>query len=271
MRIHGFKPEKGVYLYLHPNYSTVQKISSLLVLLMLSLGLQAQTCTIAVAANAYDVVQELAGRFQAVRHLSIKLVSGASGTLTAQIRNGAPYSLFLSADTSFPHQLYKEGLTLGRPVVYAKGKLVLCSTLLKDIHSWQLYLGQHPGAKIALATPAGAPYGKAAEEFLRYYRLTDKVKPQLVYGTSISQVNTYILTGAVIMGFSSQSFIELCRRRNQPVYAMDAQPGTYAPVLQGMVLLKQGSPDERQIAEKFYTFLQSTEATALFKEYGYSK
>ncbi len=249
----------------------MRKTSVLIILIFLTAQLRAQTCTVAVAANAYEVLQVLAARFQTREHLTIKLVSASSGTLATQIRNGAPYSLFLSADTSYPEQLYKEGLTLHQPVVYAIGKLILCSTVLKDMHAWQQYMSQHPQAKIALATSMGAPYGKAAEQYLRHYQLTEKVKAQLVYGTSISQVNTYIATGAAAIGFSSRSFIETCRLRHLPVSWMEAESGSYSPVLQGMVRLKQGSPDEKMIAEKFYKFLSGTEATGLFREYGYTK
>lgn len=269
--MNGFKHGKPGYLYLRENYFQMQRISALLIVLFISLGLSAQTCTVAVAANAYEVVQVLAERFQAAQHLQLRLVSSASGTLAAQIRNGAPFSLFLSADTSYPNQLYRQGLGLHLPVVYARGKLILGSTVLKDIPTWKKYLDLHPDARIALATPAGAPYGKAAVEYLQSEKLAENIKSRLVYGTSIAQVNTYILTGAVVMGFSSRSFIETCRLRHQAIYWMEADSQRYTPVLQGMVLLKQGSAEEKNVAEKFYHYLLSREAIALFKAYGYGR
>lgn len=241
-----------------------------LIFLLLTLAVLpvfSQTCTVAVAANAYNVSQALVSRFEEQTHQQVRLVSGASGTLAAQIRNGAPFDLFLSADTVYPAQLFKEGRTAGLPKIYATGKLVLCSSSLKDLNGWYAYLQTHPAARVAIASPAGAPYGKAAEEYLTHTGILDKIKSQIIYGTSITQVNMYITTAAVIVGFSSLSYVRECELKHIPVYYLEPDQKEYSTIYQAMVLLKQGK--DQQTAARFYAFMQTAAAQKIFSQFGY--
>lgn len=247
----------------------IRKILTAVLLLAGPLSVYSQTCTLAVAANAHDVLEVLAGKFSTEYHLEVKLVTGASGTLSTQIRNGAPFDLFLSADTLYPGQLYRDGLTTGRPVVYARGSLVLCSTTQQDLGNWVIWLGRHTEARLAVADPQAAPYGRAATEFMQHEHLTGRIKPSIVYGTSISQVNLYISTGTVAMGFTSLSYVREREARHLPVYYSQPAPSTYRPIDQAMVLLKSRDPSSELVAEKFFTYLQKDEARQVLRTYGY--
>lgn len=239
-------------------------------LIFFTLKASAQECTVAVAANAHDVTAELIAAFGKTYPFKVKLVSSASGTLNAQIRNGAPYDIFMAADTSYTQQLYKQGFTINEPVIYAIGKLVLCSTQLRDLTTFSNYLSDHSNDKIAIANPEGAPYGKAAIEYLQSVSLLEKIKSSIIYGTSISQVNIYILSGSVAMGFTSLSFVRECQFKNKKIYFILPDQSKYHPIAQGMVLLKQGAPANRPATMSFYAYLQGKEARLIFKKYGYA-
>lgn len=239
-------------------------------LLICSLNGYSQEFTVAVAANAHDVVAELIASFEKEQSVKVNLVSGASGTLNSQIKNGAPFDLFMAADTTYTQELYRQGLTVGRPSVYAIGKLVLCSTRLKDLSKWAAYLLNHPAEKIAIANPIAAPYGRATIEFLHSVSLLDKIKKTVIYGTSISQVNLYIITGTVSMGFTSMSFIKECEFKKQQIYWLAPDPKSYHQIAQEMVLLKNGRNESKKNAALFYTYLLSKQARLIFTKYGYS-
>ena len=122
--------------------------------------------------------------------------------------------------------------------------------------------------KIAVANPAIAPYGKAAEETLKDKGILNDIKSKIVYGESISQVNTYITTGVAEVGFTTQALVKDPANKTK-LYWKVIDPKTYAPIEQGMVLLKHASdnPD----AEKFYQYILSPAAKAIFEEYGYRR
>ena len=240
------------------------------ILLICSLKSYSQEFTVAVAANAHDVVSELIASFEKSQPEKINLVSGASGTLNSQIKNGAPFDLFMAADTTYTQELYTHGLTIGKPSIYAIGKLVLCSIRLKDLSKWPAYLIDHPGEKIAIANPVAAPYGRATIEYLQSISLLNKIKEAVIYGTSISQVNLYIIAGSVSMGFTSMSFIKECEFRKQQIYWLAPDPKSYHQIAQEMVLLKNGTARSKKNAALFYTYLLSKQARLIFKKYGYS-
>lgn len=240
------------------------------VLLFCSLKSYSQEFTVAVAANAHDVVAELIAVFEKAHSVKINLVSGASGTLNSQIKNGAPFDLFMAADTTYTQELYNQELTIGKPSIYAIGKLVLCSTRLKDLSKWPVYLLNHPAEKMAIANPVGAPYGKASIEYLQSISMLDKIKAAVIYGISISQVNLYIIAGSVSMGFTSMSFIKECEFKKQQIYWLAPDPKSYHQIAQEMVLLKNGRTESKKQAALFYAYLLSKQARLIFTKYGYS-
>ena len=111
----------------------------------------AQPVRVAVAANAQFVLKKLASDFRKRTGIPVEVIGGASGKLAVQIRNGAPYDIFLSADMEFAQRLSTEGLTLTKPRVYALGSLIVCSSTISDLKNWKSHIiGKTPG-KIAIA------------------------------------------------------------------------------------------------------------------------
>jgi len=226
----------------------------------------AQNLKVAVAANLQPVIKVLQKDFKQRTGIGIEPIAGPSGNLVAQIRNGAPYDLFLSADMGFPETLFKGGFSEKKPVVYAQGLLIICSNQNIGFENWERLLMTARVKKIAIANPAIAPYGKAAEEALRHKGIFNDIYAKIVTGESISQVNTYITTGVADVGFTTQSLIKDAGNKT-PLYWKAIDPKLYAPIEQGMVLLKHAAGNAN--AEKFYQYILSPAARAIFKEYGY--
>ena len=234
---------------------------------MLFVGsLKGQSIKVAVAANLQSIIKVLAQDFNQKTGLTIEPIIGASGNLAAQIKNGAPYDLFLSADMNFPSQLYNEGFSSQKPIVYAKGSLIICSNQDIIIENWGNLLQSGKVVKIAIANPKIAPYGKATEEALTKLDILKNIQPKLVYGESISQVNTYITTGVVDIGFTTQAMVTDQTNKNK-LYWKVVDANLYQPIEQGMVVLK--SADNNNSVQKFYQYLLSTSAKAIFEQYGY--
>jgi molybdate transport system substrate-binding protein len=247
--------------------SCIKQVNILAALwLLLIIPAFAQNIKIATAANLQSVIKVLAQDFKQKTGIQIDPIVGSSGNLTAQIRNGSPYDLFLSADMTFPETLFKEGFSSKRPVVYAQGSLIICSNQNIGFENWERILMTERIKKIAIANPAIAPYGKAAEEALKGKGILDDVKPKIVFGESISQINTYITTGAAEVGFTTQALVKDPANKTQ-LYWKVIDPKTYSPIEQGMVLLKHAG--DSADAEKFYQYILGPSAKAIFEEYGY--
>jgi molybdate transport system substrate-binding protein len=150
--------------------------------------------------------------------------------------------------------------------VYALGRLIICSSSNINLKHWDKLITGDQVNKIAIANAAIAPYGRAAEESLQKLALSGKVKPKLVYGESISQVNTYITTGVTSVGFTSLSLVKDPANTTKLYWQLVA-PKLYAPIEQGMVLLKKSANKEG--AKKFYTYMSSSSAKNILKKYGY--
>jgi molybdate transport system substrate-binding protein len=232
----------------------------------LALAVNAQTVTVAIAANLQPVMKDLKTDFKTRTGVSIDVISGASGNLSTQIRNGAPFDVFLSADRDFPQALQQDGFALKPSVVYAQGVLIICSTQNLDLAHWDKLLQSTAVQKVAIGNPAIAPYGKAAQQALNKAGIYDKVKGKIVFGENITQVNTYIITGVVQAGFTTLSLIKDDAPKPQLYYKLINEK-TYAPIEQAMVLLKHAKANTA--AAKFYQYILSPAAKTIFKAYGY--
>jgi molybdate transport system substrate-binding protein len=228
----------------------------------------AQAIKVAVAANLQSVIKVLSADFTKRTGIPVETIIGSSGNLATQIKNGAPFDVFLSADMNFPETLYNDGFTTGKPVVYALGSLVVCSSQNIDVKHWQTLIVKGEVNKVAIAHSAIAPYGKAATEALTRLGIADKVKTKIVTGESIAQVNTYITTGVVSLGFTSQSLLMDGNATTQ-LYWAAVDKKLYSPIQQGMVILKHAAENNPVSSQKFYKYLQSSSAKAIFKKYGY--
>ena len=236
------------------------------VCLFMGISAFAQNLKVAVAANLQGVIKVLAKDFKQKTGIEVEPIVGSSGNLSAQIKNGAPFDLFLSADMSFPETLFKEGFGQKEPVVYAYGSLIICSTQNIGFENWERTLLSERIKKIAIANPAIAPYGKAAEESLKLKGVLDDVKSKLVTGESIAQVNTYITTGVVDVGFTTRALIKDAEGKTS-LYWKEIDPKSYTPIKQGMIIIKQTK--ENADALKFYEYMLSPAAKTILKEYGY--
>lgn len=234
--------------------------------LLVSINSFAQQLKVAVAANLQGVIKVLGKDFKQKTGIEIRPIVGSSGNLSTQIKNGAPFDLFLSADMSFPENLAKEGLSTKEPAVYAYGSLIICSSQNIGFENWERLLLTRRIKKIAVANPAIAPYGKAAEESLKLKGILDDIQSKLVTGESISQVNTYITTGTVDVGFTTRALVKDAEGKTT-IYWKEIDPKTYTPIKQGMIILKQSK--ETANAQKFYDYMLSPAAKKILKEYGY--
>jgi len=226
----------------------------------------AQNLKVAVAANLQRVIKVLAKDFKQKTGIEVDPIVGSSGNLSAQIKNGAPFDLFLSADMNFPEMLFKEGFSLKAPVSYAYGSLIICSRQNIGFENWERLLLSERVKKIAIANPAIAPYGKAAEESLKLKGILDDIQSKIVNGESIAQVNTYITTGVVDVGFTTRALVKDAEGKTT-LYWKEVDPKTYTPIKQGMIIIKQTK--ENAGALKFYEYILSPEAKTILKEYGY--
>ena len=234
--------------------------------LLLSANLQAQSLKVAVAANLQSVIKVLQKDFAKKTGVHIEPIIGSSGNLVAQMRNGAPFDVFLSADMAFPKKLSDDGLALGAPAVYAFGSLVICSVQDLGFENWERVLLTPKIKKIAIGNPAIAPYGLAAQQALQHKGIYADITGKIVTGESISQVNTYITTGVVEVGFTTQSLVNDPANTTK-LYWKGIDPKLYAPIEQGMVVLK--STTHKADAEKFFSYMRSAAAKKILEEYGY--
>ncbi|WP_457132271.1 molybdate ABC transporter substrate-binding protein [Mucilaginibacter sp. UYNi724] len=229
-------------------------------------GAHAQKITVAIAANLQPVMKDLKRDFKTRTKIDVEVISGSSGSLSTQIRNGAPYDIFMSADRQFPEALQKDGFTIKNSMVYAQGVLIICSTQNLDFTNWSKLLLNENIKKIAIGNPTIAPYGKAAMQALTKAGIYDKMQPKIVFGESITQVNTYITTGVVQAGFTTLALIKDANNK-VPLYYKTLSPKDYEPIEQAMVVLKNAK--DKSSAEKFYRYILSPAAKKIFEAYGY--
>jgi molybdate transport system substrate-binding protein len=225
--------------------------------------------TCAVAANVKYAFEDLRQAFSRETGIEVKEVAGASGQLTSQIRSGAPFDVFLSADMDFPQALFQDGLTAGAPKVYAQGVLVLWTTQSAiDLGRGMQALNDPAVRKIAMPNPRLAPYGREAVRALEYFHLSDAVQSRLVYGESISQATRFVDAGAAEVGFTAKSVVLAPELKGRGKWIEVPAQG-YQPIAQGVVILKHGESAQPEAARRFVEFLFSPAAHRIFENYGY--
>lgn len=248
----------------------MKKIYFSVLLAFVTVQLVAQTkLTVAVAANMQYTMQELIAEFNKTDKTTIDVVLGASGKLTQQIQNGAPFDIFISADKEYPQKLAGNHLTLEPPKVYAQGLLVLWSVKpgIQPSKDLKFLLGTTIKS-IAIANPKTAPYGSAAEFILKKYALYDKVSSKLVTGESISQTSQFIATQNADIGFTAKSIVISTEMKGKGKW-VELTAGDYPPIEQSAVLLTHARQSNEAAARKFYTFLYSEKAKAIYNKLGY--
>jgi molybdate transport system substrate-binding protein len=228
----------------------------------------AEPLTVAVAANVKFVFDELKAEFRKSSGIDVNGVFASSGKINAQIKSGAPYDVFMSADMEFPQALHKDGYAVTAPRVYARGVLVLWTMQPLDLKQGLAVLTNPAVKKVAMANPRLAPYGAEAMHALEYFKLRTSVEPKLIYGESISQVNQYIDTQAVEIGFTAKSVVLAPQMQGRGRW-IEVPKESYQPIEQGIVLLKHGNEMNAASARQFVDFMASAKARGILEKFGY--
>ncbi len=219
---------------------------------------------VAVAANFAAAHEELVSRFEANSGIEVETSLGSTGQLYAQIVNGAPYDVFLAADAARPERLEREGLVEpGSRFTYAVGRLALYTRDGQLTDSPESWLRAESFQHLAIANPAIAPYGAAAEQALEQLGLWNLLETRLVKGESIGQAFQFVESGAAEAGLVALSQV------------VDKEASTYwivprelhQPLLQDAVLLRTGT--RNRATGEFLEFLMSEEARQVLSHYGY--
>ena len=231
----------------------------------------AQAPIVAAASDLKFALEAIASQFTAQSGERVELVFGSSGNLARQIIDGAPFDLFLSADESFVDKLVGAGLTRDGGVVYGVGRLAIFapagSPLTTDerLDGLRTLLARGGVTRFAIANPAHAPYGRAAEAALRAKGLWEPLRPALVLGESVVQAAQFAATGTSVGGLIAHSLVLAPSLRGQGTYAL-VPADLHPPLRQRMVRLSRASA----AADRFYQYLQGRQARAVFQRFGFS-
>lgn len=238
----------------------------LLFFMLISTFLNAGTINIAVAANVSYAIDELIAEFNKThKETKVRVTLGSSGKLTAQIKHGAPYHLFMAANMMFPQSLYDDKIAKDAPVVYALGTLAILSKDAKDMSKGIDMLKSDEIYKIAIANPKTAPYGTASMQAFKSAGIYEDIKSKLIFAESISQTVSFAITAAdvgLIAKSSLYSKTMLKYKQNTNWIEVDAK--LYTPIEQGIVMI-----EEDKETRAFYDFILSEDARVIFEKYGY--
>ncbi len=245
----------------------LHKLFAALMLGLLPSAVCADAVSVAVASNFTPAMNEIAATFEKETGYKIQSAFGASGKFYAQIRNGAPFQVFLSADEKKPLQLEQDGLTVaGTRFTYAIGTLALWSAKPDLVDRKGEVLKRDNFNKLAIANPRLAPYGEAAIEVLQHLKIDKNLEPKLVYGENIAQTYQFVETGNAELGFVALSQImENGKLKAGSAWVVPAK--LHVPIRQDGVLLKGAA--ENKAAQELMKFLRSEKARSIIVSYGY--
>ena len=246
----------------------LQEAACLMTLLMVAAVAQAETLRIAVAANFVGPLQQLSAVFERNSGTKLLLVPGATRGLYAQIRNGAPFDVLLSADRETPQRLVKEGLALpDSEFTYAVGKLALWSARSGYVDADGRVLGSGDFAHLAIANPETAPYGAAALSVITKLGLQARLRPRLVEGEDIGQTYQFVASGNAELGFVALSSLYRNGRLSRSGSLWIVPDGLYRPIRQDAVILAHAK--DKPAARALMAYLKSASARAIIQFYGY--
>lgn len=237
-------------------------------------SLHAQTGTppiIAVASDLQFAMTDVAEAYRLETGQTVRLSFGSSGNFARQLRQGAPFELFLSADETYVDDLARDGVMRDGGVLYAIGRLALFvpkgSPVVADANLDDLAaaLGDGRLKKFAIANPEHAPYGRRAEEALRHRGVWDAVKTRLVLGENVSQAAQFATSGNVEAGIISYAHVLSPKIASLGTFALIPE-AWHAPIRQRMALTKTAGP----VAQNFYAFTQTPAARTIFRKHGFA-
>ncbi len=227
------------------------------------------TLKVATAANVQFAMQALAEEFRQQTGIKVEATISSSGKLTAQILEGAPYDLLISANMKYPEALLRDSAAVGNIKVYALGALVAWTMNGVPLQPKPDYMAGENIRKIAVANPKNAPYGVQALNYLQHYGMLEAVEPKLVYGESIAQTNQYILSRAAEVGITAKSVVLSPELKDKGRW-VELPAGSYQPITQGAVITAYGAKQHAEASRQFFDFLSAPEAQAIFRRFGYT-
>lgn len=232
-----------------------------------SLLAHADEVQVAVAANFSAPIKLIAASFEKDTGHKAVIATGSTGAFYAQIRNGAPFEVFLSADDETPAKLEAEGKAVaGSRFTYAVGKLMLWSAKPGFVDAKGEVLKKGEFAHLSLANPKTAPYGSAAVETLKKLGVFDSLQSKIVQGENISQAQQFIATGNAELGFVALSQVwKDGKLTSGSGWLVPAD--FYAPIKQDAVILANGKG--KAAAEALIKYLKGDKARAVIKSFGY--
>jgi molybdate transport system substrate-binding protein len=225
---------------------------------------------VAAAADLTFAFRDVAARFEKRTGIGVDLSFGSSGNFFSQIENGAPYDLYFSADIRYPEQLEAGGLVEpGSLYTYAKGKLVLWvpNDSPVDLRRGLAALLDPRVAKVAIANPRHAPYGRAAMAALKHAGVADKMSKKLVLGENIAQTAQFVLSHNADAGILALSLALAPTMKGQGRY-VELPASSYPPLRQAGVILK--SSPRKDLARQFMAFLREPAAVSVMRSYGFA-
>lgn len=227
----------------------------------------ADTVQVAVASNFAGTMEQIAASFAKDTGHKAEIASGATGKIYAQIKNGAPFEVFLAADEVTPVKLEEEGLAEpGSHFTYAIGRLVLWSSRPGYVDGDGKVLRKGDFAHLALANPKTAPYGAAAVEVMKNMKLLGKLEPKFVQGENIAQTHQFVATGNAELGFVALSQV-FKDGKVTGGSAWVVPEKLHQPLRQDAVLLKTGA--HNPAAKALLSYLKSPAAIAIMRTLGY--
>ncbi len=241
----------------------MKRVAALLMLLLPGTSAAVDSVHVAVATNFAPTCRVIADSFTTATNYEVVISDGSTGKLFAQIENGAPYEVFLSADAARPRNL-----EVGRTAVastrftYALGRLALWSAR-DGFVTGEAVLRGDAFRHLAIANPALAPYGAAAREVLQHLDLWDRLQPKLVLGEDIGQAFHFVSSGNAELGFVALS--QLAAEKGGSRWLVPTR--LHAAIEQQAVLLQPGKDDPA--ARAFLDYLQAGDARRLIERAGY--
>ncbi len=233
----------------------------------LAASAQAAEVSVAVASNFTAPMQKIAAAFEQDTGNKAVLAFGSTGKFYAQIRNGAPFQIMLSADDETPARLEREGLGVsGTRFTYAIGRLVLWSRQPGMVDDRGEVLRSARFERIALADPRLSPYGAAAVEVLEGLGLMSALAPKFVQGENIAQTYQFVATGNAALGFvaSSQVFSDGKLAQGS---AWTVPASLHTPIRQDAVVLSAGK--DKAAVSALMAYLRNDKSRAIIRSFGY--
>lgn len=222
--------------------------------------------SVAVAANFTDATRDIVPLFEKATGHKVKVSFGSTGKLYAQIEHGAPFQVFLAADSKRPIIVEKQNLAVpGTRFTYAMGKLALWSARKDAFKNGEAFLKKGNLNHVAIANPKTAPYGLAAQQVMEHLGVWKPLQAKLVRGDSIAQTFQFTATGNAEVGFVALSQVKAWKKSKGTEW--EIPQSYYDPIEQQAVLLKKGA--NNAAAKAFLEFLKSPGARAVITGYGY--